>query len=131
MCPCCSGGFRKFFPFGIKPRSNAKCPGCGSLERHRLLCVYLKERTNIFSGSLSILHVAPEYILQKKLSTLPNVRYLSIDLKSKLAIRKMDITKLTIPNNAFDTILVSHVLEHVEDDRRAMQELYRVLKPGG
>lgn len=131
VCPCCSRGFRKFFPHGVEPRSNAVCPGCNSLERHRLLCLYLNERTNIFSGNLSILHVAPEYILQKKLCALPGVRYLSIDLKHKLAMRKMDLTRLTIPNNVFDVILASHVLEHIRDDREAMRELYRVLKPGG
>lgn len=130
-CPCCSGRLRKFLPHGVKPRSNAACPGCNSLERHRLLCLYLKERTNIFSGNFSILHVAPEYILQKKLRALPGIKYLSIDLESKLAMEKMDITRLTIPNNVFDVILASHVLEHVRDDRKAMSELYRVLKPGG
>lgn len=131
VCPCCGGRFRKFLPHGVKPRSNAACPGCNSLERHRLLCLYLRERTNIFSGDLSILHVAPEYILQKKLRALPNIRYLSIDCEHELAMRKMDITRLTIPDNVFDVILASHVLEHVGDDRKAMQELYRVLKPGG
>lgn len=131
MCPCCGGRFRKFLPHGVKPRLNAACPGCNSLERHRLICLYLKEWTNVFSGNLSILHVAPEYILQKKLCALPGVRYLSIDLGYKLAMRKMDITKLPILDNIFDVILANHTLEHVGDDRKAMQELYRVLRPGG
>jgi SAM-dependent methyltransferase len=43
----------------------------------------------------------------------------------------MDITRMPLPDSSFDIILCSHVLEHVEDDRRAMAEMYRVLRPGG
>ena len=59
ICPCCNGHFRKFLPYGIKQRQNAQCPRCGSLVRHRLLWLYLKNKTNFFKDSLKVLDIAP------------------------------------------------------------------------
>lgn len=132
ICPCCNGHFRKFLPAGVKPRPNALCPRCGSLERHRLLWLYLRDRTNLFSNNIiKVLHFAPEHILQDLLSSLPNLDYISADLDSHLAMVKMDITNILYEDNSFDVILCSHVLEHVIDDQKAMKELFRVLKHGG
>lgn len=133
VCPCCNGHFRSFLPFGLRPRTNVMCPQCLSLERHRLLNCYLIDQTNLFETSslLTILHVAPERILQKKLCAAPNVNYVSIDLASPLAQLHMDITDLQFDDCTFDVILCLHVLEHVPNDRVAIRELYRVLKPGG
>jgi SAM-dependent methyltransferase len=130
-CPCCDGRFRAFLPFGYPPRPNARCPGCGSLERHRLLWLYLKEKTGLLRDRLTVLHVAPEQWLQRLLRRLPNLDYLSIDLSSTSAMERMDITEIQKPSASFDVILCNHVLEHVPDDRRAMRELLRVLRPGG
>lgn len=130
-CPCCGRSLWKFDPFGVNLRPNAQCPKCGSLERHRLLWLYFQHRTNLLAGHLKMLHVAPEPVLQKKLSSLSNLDYVSADLDSPMAEIKMDITDIEFPDHFFDAILCNHVLEHVMDDRKAMSELFRVLKPGG
>lgn len=130
-CPCCGGRFRKLRPFGLPPRANAWCPKCGSLERHRLLWLYLQERTDLLSDDIRLLHFAPEKVLQGLIAPLANVDYTSADLDSPLAMAAVDIVSLPWEADTFDAILCSHVLEHIPDDRRAMRELLRVLKPGG
>jgi SAM-dependent methyltransferase len=131
FCTCCEGKFRSFLPFGANRRQNAICPGCLSLERHRLLWPYLKNKTNLFQENLAVLHVAPEYIFQRKLILLPNLKYLTADIVPGEAMVQMDITNIQYNDNYFDVILCNHVLEHIPNDDRAMKELYRVLKPGG
>lgn len=131
VCPCCNGHFRKFLPLGINQRPNALCPRCGSLERHRLLWLYLKDRTNLFSDNLKVLHFGPEEVFQKAFRAMPNLDYISADLDSPLAMVKMDITDILYEDNSFDVILCIHVLEHVIDDQKAIRELFRVLKPCG
>ena len=131
FCACCEGQFKKFLPFGANRRENAICPGCLSLERHRLLWLYLKQKTNLFSESLKVLHVAPEYVIGRKLMSLKNISYLTGDIVPMQAMVQMDITDINYEDNSFDVILCSHVLEHIPDDRRAMTELCRVLKVGG
>lgn len=130
-CPCCNGSFRKFLLYGVKARENALCPKCESLERHRLLWLYLKNKTNFFTDKLRVLHFAPEYIFQKTFKPMPNLDYISADLLSPLAMVKMDITNISYEDNFFDVILCCHVLEHIIDDHRALTELFRVLKPSG
>ncbi|MDY7006358.1 MAG: methyltransferase domain-containing protein [Cyanobacteriota bacterium] len=130
ICPCCNGKFSEFLPYGNN-RPNALCPRCSSLERHRLLWLYFQEKTNLFASPLKILHIAPEKFFQKKLKSLPNLDYLSTDLEAEWAMEKMDITNIKYVDNTFDVILCNHVLEHIPDDRKAMKELLRVLKPNG
>jgi len=132
-CPCCNGNFRKFSSFTNynKTRENAQCPRCGSLERHRLLWLYLNDKTNLFTDNLKLLHFAPEIIFQKHLGKLSNIDYTSTDLDSPLTDVKMDIHNIIYDNDFFDVILCFHVLDHVQDDKKAMRELFRVLKYGG
>jgi len=130
-CPICGGHFRKFLSVGVKPRPNAQCPRCGSLERHRLLWLYLKDRTGLFADNLRLLDIAPIDCLQRKFRAMRNLDYISVDLESPLTMVKMDVTDMQYPNNHFDCIICYHVLEHVPDDRKAMGEILRVLKPGG
>lgn len=130
-CRCCGGRFRKFLSFGAPPRPDVQCPMCRSLERHRLMWLYLEEKTNIYKDSLKVLHVAPEIFLTDKLISKDNIEYLSGDLFSPTVMVKMDITDIQYSDNTFDVILCSHVLEHVPEDKKAMSEIYRVLKPGG
>lgn len=130
-CPCCNRKFEKFLSYGVNARANALCPWCLALERHRLLWKYLEDKTEIYNKPLSVLHFAPEHQFQERLKEAKNITYLSCDLDMPTAMDKQNITQLTYSNNSFDVILCNHVLEHIPDDAKAMQELYRVLKPGG
>lgn len=131
FCPICDQGYKKFLPGPYNRDINAKCPGCGSLERHRLLWLYLSKKIKIKEQKISLLNIAPDYAIQNKLRELSNINYFSIDLNSPLAMRKADLTNLPFDENTFDAVLCYHVLEHIEDDRKAISEIYRVLKPGG
>lgn len=131
-CPVCKKQSRKFLQSGLIPRADAKCPFCGSLERHRLVWLYFKRKTDLFDGRpKQVLHVAPEPVFENQLKKLLGNKYLTADLYDPTAMVKMDITDIRYPDNTFDVIYCSHVLEHVVDDLRAMREFYRVLKPGG
>jgi hypothetical protein len=130
-CPCCGARFRRFMP-GLSHRETRVCPRCGAQERHRALWLYMRERTDLFDREqLSILHWAPEYALQRSLGALPNAAYVSADLAGDEATQHMDITDVPFKDDAFDLIVCVHVLEHIPDDRRAMREMVRVLRPGG
>jgi SAM-dependent methyltransferase len=131
ICPICSWQGESFSPAGLIPRPNALCPQCGALERHRLLWLYLKRRTDFFFARLKVLHIAPEPIFQKNFSNLSNLEYISADIASDIAMRMFDITAIPFPENTFDVIICYHVLEHIVDDKKAMRELFRVLKPAG
>ncbi len=125
-------GFRSFLPYGYeKPRANVLSPSTLSLERHRLLWLYLQKETNFFTAPLKVLHFAPEQAFYKRFRKLGNLDYTTTDLLSPLADVKADICNLPFEDNTFDVLLCNHVLEHIPDDTKAMQELYRVLKPGG
>ena len=130
-CPCCGKSAHRFLEKGngIEIRSNAVCPHCGSLERTRLLFLYLKDNTQLFENNPHILHFAPEDALKKHFITNPN--YIDADLNPNMASHQMDITDIRFPDNYFDFIICSHVLGHVPNERKALHELYRVLKTGG
>ena len=124
--------FKYFLPYGYgQQRSNVLSPSTLSLERHRLLWLYLKNETSWFSENLKVLHFAPEQAFYKRFRALPNIAYTTTDLNSPLADVKADICNLPFKDNSYDVILCNHVLEHIPDDTKAMQELYRVMKPGG
>ncbi len=121
----------KYKVIGGRVRPQGMCPYCRSIDRERLIFLYLKNKTEIFLKPVDLLHVAPEARLQKVLMAAPNINYLSADRDPAAAMAKMDITDIPYKNENFDVILCNHVLEHVVDDHKAMSELYRVLKPGG
>tara|TARA_R110000744_G_scaffold87863_1_gene171452 strand:- start:1246 stop:2010 length:765 start_codon:yes stop_codon:yes gene_type:complete len=124
--------FRSFLPYGYEnPRENVLSPSTLSLERHRLLWLFLKKETNFFTAPLKVLHFAPEQAFYKRFKKLKNLDYTTTDLNSPLADVKADICNLPFEENSFDVIFCNHVLEHIPDDTKAMSELYRVLKPGG
>ncbi|WP_165864768.1 class I SAM-dependent methyltransferase [Rufibacter latericius] len=130
-CPLCEASFRTFLAFGTERRPKALCPRCHTVERHRLLWLYLQEKEKIAELPLEVLHMAPEPILQSRLKRLLNLRYRSADLSSPVAMDHVDIQALPYPDATFDLILCSHVLAHVPQDGKALQELHRVLKPQG
>ena len=124
--------FRKFIPYGYnRVRKNALSPSTYSLERHRMLWLYLKNETNVFSKKIKLLHFAPEAAFHEIFKKSNNISYDTIDLNSPLAKIKADICNLPLEDNTYDFILCNHVLEHINDDIKAMSELYRVLKKGG
>lgn len=155
-CPVCGARLRRFLPYGyIEVRENALCPGCLSLERHRLLWLWLARESDVLRGDKKILHIAPELCLSKKFEKLyaaaravgedfanrrstatrpvasAEAKYITGDLESPLAKVKMDVQEIPFPDETFDTVICNHVLEHVADDLRAMRELYRVTRKGG
>ncbi len=131
-CPVCGKHFRRFMPYGYgEAKENRLCPGCLSLERHRLLWLFLKQKTDFFSAPLRVLHFAPEQPFLKRFKALKNLEYITADLDSPIADKKLDVTAMDLPDNSFDVILCNHVLEHVNDIDKAFSEILRVLKPGG
>jgi len=129
--------FKSFLPYGYgTQRNNVLSPSTLSLERHRLLWLYLKKETNFLKGNQSgtnykMLHFAPEQAFYKRFKKMKHLDYVTTDLNSPLADVKADICNLPFNSNTFDIILCNHVLEHIPNDTKAMQELYRVMKPGG
>lgn len=124
--------FKSFLPYGYgNQRNNVLSPSTLSLERHRLLWLYLKNETHFFTSSKKVLHFAPEQAFYKRFKKMENLDYVTTDLNSPLADVKADICNLPFNDNEFDIILCNHVLEHIPDDTKAMEELFRVLKVGG
>lgn len=130
--PIDNKSFRKFLPYGYEnQRENVLSPSTLSLERHRLLWLYLKNETDFFTAPKRVLHFAPEQAFYKRFRKQKNLEYITTDLESPLADVKADICNLPFKENEFDVILCNHVLEHIPDDTKAMQELFRILKKGG
>ncbi|NJB82117.1 putative SAM-dependent methyltransferase [Wenyingzhuangia aestuarii] len=124
--------YRKFLPYGYEhQRENVLAPGTLSLERHRLLWLYLTNHSDFFKQPKKVLHVAPEQCFYKLFRNQKNLEYTTTDLFSPLADVKADICDLPFADNSYDVIFCNHVLEHITDDTKAMNELFRVLKPGG
>ncbi len=124
--------FRTFLPYGYEhPRDNVLSPSTLSLERHRLLWLYLKQETDFFTSPKKVLHVAPEQAFYKRFRKQQNLDYLTTDLFSPLADVKADIRNFPFEDDSFDFILCNHVLEHIVEDDKAMSELFRVMKKGG
>ncbi|TYB79266.1 class I SAM-dependent methyltransferase [Bizionia myxarmorum] len=124
--------FKSFLPYGYgNQRNNVLSPSTLSLERHRLLWLYLKNETEFFTKEKKVLHFAPEQCFLKRFRKLKNLNYTTTDLESPIADVKADICQLPFEDNSYDIILCNHVFEHIPDDTKAMKELYRVMKPDG
>jgi SAM-dependent methyltransferase len=124
-------------PYGFPPRMNACCPFCASRERHRLLWLYFKEKTNLYrtDQKVRILHFAPEEPFFNAFSHNGNMEYHACDIdpasyrfNGRIRVEKVDITDIPYSDNTFDVVLCNHVLEHIPDDMLAMSELFRVMK---
>ena len=132
-CPVCKHTFSKFMPYGYGKanRNNRLCPNCLSLERHRLLWLYLNNKTDFFTNKLTVLHIAPEQAFLKRFKKLENIQYTTADLESPIADVKTDIRDMYVfEDNKFDVIICNHVLEHIDKEQKALSELYRIMKPG-
>jgi SAM-dependent methyltransferase len=128
LCPIC-GYHGVMIDVGHPPRWDARCACCGSRERHRLLWLWATQsQTNRLEGK-RILHFAPEKSLRRVLRQNPN--YETADLWQRGVSHHVDITRLPMPDGIYDVVIANHVLEHIDDDRLAMRELFRVLVPNG
>lgn len=130
-CPVCDHGFRSFLPYGRKARSNALCPNCLSLERHRMMWLFLKKETSFFDKKLDVLHIAPELCFIDRFEKIHGGQYITADIESPLAKVKLDVHAIPFDEGKFDVVFCNHVMEHVHDDFKAMSEIFRVLKTGG
>ena len=130
VCPICERQAARFLPYRNLSEPERRCAGCGSLERHRLLWVALSKR-DAFRGRDLILHVAPEPCLEGRLRERLGNRYLTLDLNRPTTQLRADLTNLPFKDGSVDAVICSHVLEHIPNDRGAIRELYRVLKPSG
>lgn len=131
-CPVCRTPSKRFATDGTVPREDARCMYCDSLERHRLVWLYFQRMTDLFDGApKTMLHVAPEPMMQGLLKERLGAGYLTADLSSPQVMVRMDVTDIPLGDDTLDVIYCSHVLEHVPDDRRAMRELRRVLQRKG
>ncbi len=134
-CPLCGSHYRRFLPYGyVRSRSNALCPHCLSLERHRLLWLYLTRETDLLQRFPQTLHIAPEVCLMRHLkphfAAAPD-RYVTADLESPLADLHFDVQQIPLPDESVEVLICNHLLEHVADDRLALREFHRILRPGG
>ena len=130
--PIDGSSYSKFLSYGYRSiRKNALCPGTLSLERHRLLWLYLDNETNILKSNLKVLHVAPEQIFFKKFKKFNHWNYLTFDINSPIADIKGDLKSMKFKDESFDLVICNHVLEHIEDDKMALEEIYRVLNING
>lgn len=131
-CPICghAGCFEALAtPAGV--RKYARCPGCQALERHRLQCLVFD---TVFEhrdcSPLSMLHIAPESFLAKRFAARFG-RYETADLRAADVDRRVDLQALPLADASYDVVYASHVLEHIRDDRKAIAEIRRILRPGG
>jgi SAM-dependent methyltransferase len=129
-CPICESHLSRFVI--LQRKYHLWCPVCRSLQRHRLSWIFLNSaHFRLNQGAKRLLHIAPEPALAAKLSKISGLDYLSADLNDPKAMVKMDICDIQFPDNSFDVIYCSHVLEHIPDDQKAMQEFWRVITPDG
>ncbi|MEK6805800.1 MAG: methyltransferase domain-containing protein [Pseudomonadota bacterium] len=132
-CPLCESSLRAFEKDPWDSHPMARCPVCGAQRRHRAVWSFLLQ-SRLLDGNTSLgrfLHFAPEAVLEEKFRNGRALKYLSADIRPGAAMLTLDITAINQPDASFDAIFCSHVLEHVPDDRAAMWELYRILRPGG
>ncbi|MBQ2413384.1 MAG: methyltransferase domain-containing protein [Rikenellaceae bacterium] len=133
-CPVCGTKRRKFLPYGyVTSRDNALCPNCLSLERHRLLWLWLQRESDLFERRPRLLHVAPEVCLMRHLRKAYKGHeedYVTADLESPLADLHFDIQHIPLADESFDVVFCNHIMEHVEDDLQAMREIHRVMRRG-
>lgn len=134
-CPICNTSSFRFQDAGRPWRGEAECSRCGSRERHRLIYLYLQRVMDLFSAPPSfprkkMLDVSPNRSLADALHTNLGEGYLSAG-KGRVSMEQMDVQNMPYGDHTFDVVCCSHVLEHVENDRKALREIGRVLKNDG
>ena len=142
-CPICGNASKKFKEYvgtyylrgelvdHFTP--NALCPKCNSDMRHRLIFTFMKNHTNLLKEKITLLHFAPEEYLYDFICEQKNINYIPCDIKhfDYKNFKQLDMTNIELPDEAVDAIINIHVLEHIEEDIKAIAELYRVVRKGG
>ena len=144
ICPICRARLKAFLPYGLDNpvfdkykvagggyRRDVFCPVCHSIDRERLLYLFLKTETSVFNRPIKLLHIAPEINLEPLFKNCRQLHYITADKYSSEVMEKMDITDIHFHDDSFDAVMCNHVLEHVVDDEKALSELFRVIIPGG
>lgn len=134
VCPCCKSTFREFARFGGSKRRNSWCPNCQSLERHRLLWMYFENKTDLYDKPLKLLHIAPEDIFFSHFIKQKNIDYYPVDIYPHMypkGTKYFDLLNPAPDAGTYDVIICNHVFQYIEDDRKAMQNIYSLMKPGG
>jgi len=127
QCTVCNKKLSKFLTL---PNNDLICPKCGSLSRDRRLFTIITE--GYLKPQIKVLDFSPSRCLARKLKSDKTIEYISTDLSGKfIADFSFDITKIDLPSNSIDLIICYHILEHIDNDKLAMSELWRILKPGG
>jgi SAM-dependent methyltransferase len=127
-CPCCGSRFRAFRDY-VNP--NRVCWTCGARERHRALVLFFRDRPELFTPGMRLLHIAPEKpVALAIMRQAPGINYEGGDIEQRFGPLRIDITAMDFPKDTFDSVVANHVLEHVVEDRQAMSEVFRILKPG-
>ena len=134
-CPMCGCRRRRFLPYGyVTSREDALCPVCLSLERHRMIWLWLESHDELIASHPTLLHIAPEVSLMRHFKRHYKgfeARYITADLESPLATLHFDVQSIPMDDCSVDAVICNHLFEHVEDDLRAMREIYRIMRPGG
>lgn len=133
-CPMCGAKRRKFLPYGyVTSREDALCPRCLSLERHRMIWLWLERHSDLFASHPTLLHIAPEVSLMRHFRRHYKgyEGYVTADLESPLADMHFDVQHIPLEERSVDVVICNHLFEHVANDKLAMGELYRVMRPGG
>jgi SAM-dependent methyltransferase len=113
------------------------CPFCGACDRDRMYALYLNKYLAGASAQIRIVDFAPlkslSQFIRRKLESLGGAHiYRTADLYDPQADDKVDLMDMKLyEEGEFDFFICSHVLEHVEDDRKALSELFRITRPGG
>jgi SAM-dependent methyltransferase len=127
LCAVCG---KKLSKFTQLPNNDLLCPNCGSLARDRRLWTLLNGE--FIKSGVRVLDFSPSRSLAREMKKRNDIEYISTDLSGNfIADFQYDITQLELPSDNIDIIVCYHILEHIPDDKKAMSELYRVLKNGG
>ena len=145
-CNICNHSFHAFLPrtntmdcalyhehhiIGAGNRPDYRCPFCNATDRERWLRYVIENHTDVLSKQKKILHFAAEETIYSLLKNQSNIEYYPCDIKPIEGWYRVDITSIPFEDHSFDCIISNHVLEHVEDEDKAVQEIMRVLKKNG